>query len=150
MQDITFKKATSEDIGNFLALEKMAVDNYTYSGILTEEEVREELETNEVYMIYKDGVLVGSCEYEMKGPDHAYLSGLVIHPDYRGQGIGHAAIKFILEKLKGIKRIDLVTHPHNSKAICIYLKQGFIIESWKDDYYGDGQPRLVLARISKD
>ena len=51
-------------------------------------------------------------------------------------------------KLKpgNVKRIDLVTHPHNSKIIGLYLSYGFIIEAWKDNHFGDGEPRIVLAR----
>lgn len=145
MPDITFQKATIDDVDIFLELEKKVSHSKTYSGIFDKKEAIEEIENNEVYLIKKGDAIIGSTEYQMQGPSHAYMSGLVIHPDYQGQGIARKAIEFKLAKLKDIKRIDLVTHPHNSKIIRMYLSYGFIIESWKDNYYGDGEPRIVLA-----
>jgi ribosomal protein S18 acetylase RimI-like enzyme len=148
--DIVFKKATIDDVAEFLRIEKSAIGAKTYSGISDEQEAIEEIENNEVHFIIKDGKTVGTTGYQMKSPDHAYLSGLVIVPEFRGQGIGRKAAEFRLNQLENIKRIDLVTHPLNSRVIMIYLSLGFHIESWKDNYYGDGEPRIVLAREKQD
>ena len=56
---------------------------------------------------------------------------------------------FVLEEFRDVKRIDLVTHPDNIKAIALYQSLGFAIESRKENYYGDGEPRIVMARILK-
>lgn len=40
-------------------------------------------------------------------------------------------------------RKDLV---ENASAIILYLKLGFEIYGLKENYYGDGQPRLLLKR----
>src|SRR3989344_1532734 len=146
MSEITFEKMTADDADAFIELEKKIIHLKVYSGMTDTDEVRKEIETNECYLIKKDGKIVGSMEYQMKGPDEAYFGGLVVDPDYQGQGITRKAAEFRLEKAKGAKRVWLVTHPHNSKVIRLYLSLGFVVESWKDDYYGDGEPRLVLAR----
>lgn len=145
MSEITFQKATVNDIKVFIELEKKVAHLKIYSGIIDEDGAREEIENNEVYFIKKDDKIIGSMEYQVKSPNEAYLGGLVIDPDFQGQGFAREAIKFRLDKLKGFKRIWLVTHPHNNKIIRLYLSYGFTIESWKDNYYGDGEPRLVLA-----
>lgn len=146
--NIQFRKVTTknEDIDKFLEVEKTVAGLKTYSGIIDKEEAKKEIENNEIYFIIKDGEIVGSTEYQIKSQTHAYLGGLVIIPRFQGQGIAREAVKFRLKKLKDIKRIDLVTHPHNSKIIILYLSLGFVIESWRDDYYGDGEPRIVLVR----
>lgn len=146
MSDITFRKATIEDLDKFIEIEKTAVGLRVYSGIVDSKEAKEEIENNEVYFILKDGEVVGSTEYQIKSPKHAYLGGLVVLPEFQGQGIAREAAKFRLEKLKDMDRVDLVTHPRNSKIITLYLSLGFYIESWKDNYFGDGEPRLVLVR----
>jgi|SRR3989338_609856 len=146
MADTTFRKVTTEDIDKFIEIEKTAVGSKTYSGILDRDEARDEIENNEVYFIMKDNEIVGSTEYQIKSPNHGYLGGLVVFPNFQGQGIAREAAKFRLEKLKDMERVDLVTHPRNSKIIILYLSLGFYIESWKDNYYGDGEPRLVLVR----
>ncbi|MBI2065009.1 MAG: GNAT family N-acetyltransferase [Candidatus Yanofskybacteria bacterium] len=146
MPDITFRKATIEDIDTFIEIEKTAVGLKVYSGITDKEEAKEEIENNEVYFIIKDGEIVGSTEYQVKSQEEAYLGGLVIKPKFQDKGIARQAIEFRLNKVKDKKRVWLVTHPDNSKVIKLYLSYGFVIESRKENYYGDGEPRLVLAR----
>lgn len=114
-----------------------------------EKEWVDEINKNTVYIIKKGGVAVGNISYEKKGRNHVYLSSCVIDLRFQNRGIGSEALTFVLKKLKKIKRIDLVTHPRNTAAIILYLSFGFIIESWKDNYYGDGEPRLVLALMRK-
>ena len=144
--NLTFKKATPEDVDAYLELEQTAVKSKTYSAILDKEEALQEFEENEVYMIYKDGQVVGSTEYQMKSPNHAYLAGLIIKPEFQSQGTGREAVLFRLKKLEGIERIDVVTHPENFKILHMYQSLGFKVEKRVENYFGDGEPRLVLAR----
>jgi len=102
-----------------------------------------------VFLIQSDGKTIGTVSYEMKGRGHASLDGLIVHPGYRKRGIATKAVEFLLSELKGVKRIDLPVHPENSTALGMYLKLGFKIEGRKENYYGDGEPRLILARIEK-
>lgn len=143
---INLREATIEDLGLLASLEKTVSNLKTYSAMVTEEEWKEELAKSKVYIIEKDGVAIGNISYELKGGDHAYLNGFVVIPDFQGQGIGREVLARILEELKNMRRIDLATHPHNAKAIRLYLSFGFIIESWKDNYFGDGEPRIVLSK----
>jgi len=144
---LTFRKVTPEDVDAYLELEKTTIGQKMYSRISDKEEALKEFLKNEVYLIYKGDRLVGSTEFEMKSPDHAYLSGLVIHPDFQGQGIGREAVLFRLEKLKGVKRIDLVTHPENFRIINLYQSLGFKIEKRIENYFGDGEPRVMLVKV---
>jgi len=52
----------------------------------------------------------------------------------------------LLEKFKNTERIDLAAHPDNFRAIKLYQSLGFAIESRKENYYGDGEPRLILVK----
>lgn len=61
-------------------------------------------------------------------------------------GIGRAVLEQILSEFQYVKRIDLVTHPENP-ALGLYQSLGFAVEERKENFYGDGEPRLVLARI---
>ena len=150
MQNITFKKITDTEaeIFEYIEIEKTAVEKYTYSGIIDFEEAKKQIQKNECFNIYKDNILVGHTEYILKSKEHGHIDGLVILPEFQGQGIAREAALFRIEKMKDLKRIDLVTHPHNSKIICLYLSLGFHIESWKENYWGDGEPRLVIAKIT--
>ncbi|NTV44708.1 MAG: GNAT family N-acetyltransferase [Candidatus Yonathbacteria bacterium] len=146
---LSFKKATPEDVDAFMTLDRIAVKEGTYSGLADRNEALKEIGDTEVYLIYKEGTLVGSAEFQIQGPDVAELAGLVVHPDFRGQGIGREATLFRLEKLKGIKRLYVVTHPENFKTIGLYESLGFTIEKHMENYRGDGKPRVMLVRENK-
>ncbi len=144
---VHFKKATEDDIPALLEIERTIVDTHLYSQMLTTEEWEDELRKNTIYLLEKDGEMIGYVAYELKNADHAYISGLAVSHRFQGQGIAREALVHILEKLKGIKRIDLVTHPDNAVARHLYESLGFFLESEKENYFGDGQPRVVLALI---
>ena len=86
--------------------------------------------------------------YEKNDNGNIYIGGLVVSPRFQGQGIAREAMIIVLEKFKDVKRIDLVTHPDNIGAVNLYQSLGFIAESRKENYYGDGEPRIVMARIT--
>lgn len=143
---ITLKPATFEDVETLLALKQKMSGLKTYSVMTDPEEQRNELQHTVTYLIEKDGLVVGSVSYEIKSEGHVYLSDLIIDPAYQRQGLGREAMTRVLKELEQIERIDLVTHPDNISALNLYLSLGFQVESRKENYYGDGEPRLVLVK----
>ena len=148
MQTIYLKKATIADIPILLKIEKSVAGTKIYSSTLNKGEWKEELQKSEVYLIEKNNVVAGSILYEKNDNGNIYIGGLVVSPRFQGQGIAREAMTLVLEKFKDVKRIDLVTHPDNIRAINLYQSLGFIAESRKENYYGDGEPRIIMARIT--
>lgn len=95
-----------------------------------------------VYLAYDDGQPVGVLAYEIKG-NEVEVKQVLVHPSRQGKGIGSCLVGKLIDDTAD-KHIWLVTHPKNTAAIITYLKNGFEITQWKDNYYGDGQPRLIL------
>ena len=116
-QKITLHRATSDDIPLYVAIEMSVGHLRTYSGITDPTEAAKEIAENIVYFIKTNDEVAGSIQYQIKSPDHAYLSGLVINPAFHGQGIGKAALLIILNELRETKRKHLATHPEKSTAI---------------------------------
>ena len=102
-----------------------------------------------MYLIENNNIVAGSLLYEKKDNGNFYIGGLVVSPRFQGQGIAREVMMVVLGKFKNVKRIYLVTHPNNTKAIALYKSLGFVAESRKENYYGDGEPRIVMARILK-
>jgi [ribosomal protein S18]-alanine N-acetyltransferase len=90
-------------------------------------------------------VVLGTAAYRVRSDHSVYISNVAVDPTYRRQGIARSAMSFILEKCKGNSRIDLVTHPENEAALQLYMSLGFKVESRQENYFGDGEPRLVLS-----
>ena len=143
---VSFRKATQEDAAAFVELEHAVAGNKTYSGILDIDEALEEFKNYEVYLFHKGKRLIGSVEFQMKNPDLAYIAGLVVHPDFQGTRVAYEAIKLLAKKLEGVKRVELVTHPENANILSMSEKMGFRVEKRIEDYYGDGEPRLMLFK----
>jgi len=142
---IHLKKATNTDIPELIELEKSVAGTKVYSPMLTEDEWLVALDIGKVYLIEKDDNIVGNISYEKRSEDHAHISGLVIEPKFQGQGIGRQAVEQVLKELKDTKKVTLDVHPKNERALKLYQPLGFIIESQKENYYGDNEPRLILV-----
>ncbi|MFH0852134.1 MAG: GNAT family N-acetyltransferase [bacterium] len=149
MEQIILKKANLEDIPTLLEIEKSVAGTNIYSPMVEDADWKEEFQKCEVYLIEHNNMVIGNLSYEKKENDHVYISGLVIKPEFQGQGIGRKVLIKLLEELKDMRRIDLVTHPDNHHALKLYQSLGFIVESRKENYFGDGEPRLVLVLSRK-
>lgn len=146
---ITLRPAAVADANILFTLNQKMKGLRTYSAMDNLEEQQEELGNSVAYLIEKDGKVVGYISYEIKSEKHAYLGDLVIDPEYQGQGFGREALTRVLKELEMMERIDLTVHPENSTALQLYLSLGFQIESRGENYYGDGEPRLVLIKTNK-
>lgn len=145
---IQLVRAGTSDVEKFIELEKTVNGLKTYSAMTNYDEALKEITHNFVYFIYAGEQLVGSLMYEHKEDGHVYVSGLVVAPQFQGKGVARRAMELALEKIGKVRRVDLVVHPDNEKAINLYTSFGFSIESTKENYFGDGEPRLVMSLLS--
>jgi ribosomal protein S18 acetylase RimI-like enzyme len=62
-----------------------------------------------------------------EGGKAALFEDLVVHPEHRGQGIGTALLRFVIEEAKkrGVLRLTLLTDMQNERAQALYRKLGF-------------------------
>ncbi|MCX6722994.1 MAG: N-acetyltransferase [Candidatus Staskawiczbacteria bacterium] len=148
MAEIILQKATIGNIPELLAIEEKLTNLKTYSAGTEAKDWENELnkKTATVYLVLKDKNIVGDVSYDKKSDELVEITGFAIDPKFQKQGIGKQVLTIIFEELKNIKTIKLVTHPENSVAIKIYLSFGFIIKGWNDNYYGDGQPRIIMVK----
>ncbi len=144
---ISLKSATIDDLPTLLKLEQSVSGTNLYSPMLEEEEWKEELSKNHVFLIENQNQIIGNISYEKKNPEYVYISGLVIDPTFQSKGFGKKALLTLLEELKDVDRVDLVTHPDNINALKLYQSLGFVIESRKENYFDDGEPRITLALV---
>lgn len=142
---ISLKKATLKDVEEITELEKIA-DSKTYSARVKEDEIKNFIKNDVVFLIKRQDKNIGLVSYEIVKRKTAHINGLVVNPKFRGKGYARQAMLLLLKKMRQFPRIELVVHPRNTPAVSLYLSLGFIIESWKNNYFGDGEPRLVLVK----
>ena len=138
-------RATTKDIQTLLEIEKTTIGLKLYSGYFNEKEVEEYVKNSIVYLIKNNDDIVGSISYDVMDFDHADISGLVVKPEFQKQGFGRKAMKLLFKKLKDYKKVSLCVHPDNH-ACKLYESFGFKVESRKENYFGDGEPRLIMTK----
>lgn len=141
---LSLQEASEADIETLLEIERSVAGTHTYSALLTAEEQKGELEKGTVYLIKNGSAAVGYISYEQKGPEHIYISGLAVKPESQGKGFAREAMTRLIAEHPEAKRIDLVTHP-DGPGLKLYESLDFVVEERKENYFGDGEPRLVLA-----
>lgn len=131
-------------MGLLQSLEKGAASDM-FAPCDGEEGYKKYIRESQVYSVVKDNNAIGTISYKNQDDGTVLINGLTIMPEYRGQGIASLAMNKLLDEI-GNKSCSLVVHPGNTPAILIYLRLDFYITGWKDNFFGDGEPRLYLQR----
>ncbi|MEV4605899.1 GNAT family N-acetyltransferase [Neorhizobium sp. LMR1-1-1.1] len=77
-----------------------------------------------------DGRLVAMGGQRMRQPGFAELSGLCVHPDCRGKGLGKLMLRFVAGEISaGNEAVYLHAYKHNEGAVGLYRSLGFAIRS---------------------
>lgn len=145
MNTIVLKRATLKDFDGVAEIEKAAAAP-TYCAVTEKKEITSFIKNDFVFFIKRKEIVIGLVAFGEISKKTAYCNGLVILPKFRGKGYARKAMTLAMKKMAKYPRIELVVHPHNTPAISLYLSLGFVIEAWKDDYYGNGEPRLVMKK----
>jgi ribosomal protein S18 acetylase RimI-like enzyme len=143
---VSLHRATEADIQTYLDIEKKLASK-TYATYDTKEEVLEALHSGVIYIIKNAELPVGITSYEMRDDGSAYISSLAIDPEYQGQGFARKAMEQLLAELAHVPLVWLVTHPDNVKALQLYESLGFAITGRKENYFGDGEPRVEMELV---
>jgi ribosomal protein S18 acetylase RimI-like enzyme len=128
---MTILPAISSDLAKILSLQCLAyqseailLQNFSIPPLLqTLEELRVEFQNGTILKAVEDGEIIGSvrgCE-----KDHTlYIGKLIVHPDYRGRGIGTQLLQAIEDAYPG-DRYELFTSAKSEKNIRLYERQGY-------------------------
>jgi ribosomal protein S18 acetylase RimI-like enzyme len=143
--NILLEKATEADLEDSIALENK-VASTTYVPLGDKNQLLELMAKGPIYKIKKGEELAGIVAYYTKEDGSIYIDALATDPKYRGQHLGQEAMIKILQEIKDTPKIWLVTHPDNA-AVKLYESLGFTITDRKENYFGDGEPRLILTLI---
>ncbi|KKT72744.1 MAG: hypothetical protein UW69_C0082G0003 [Microgenomates group bacterium GW2011_GWA2_44_7] len=123
---------------------KIFTRDFDIPSMSVQEEV-EYLKDCQTFIYFEDNNPVGFYCYSQDNDGLVILKGVGVIPGHQNKGVGRKLMDNFLSRIEG-KKSSLVVHPKNSGAIILYLKCGYKINGWKENYYGDDQPRLLLER----
>lgn len=142
---VSLKRASEADIDVLIEIENSVIPTPAYSPMTSEKAWKRELSENDVFLILAQNVAVGSIAYALKTHESLHINGIIVRPEYQGKGIATKVIQDVLVNYPEATHVDLVTHPDN-QALKLYENLGFKVTERIEDYFGDGEPRLVLVR----
>ncbi len=134
--DITFRKMTTDDIAQIVAIEEAS-----FPTPWTADAFHRELKMNEYahyVVIEKDDVVIGYCGLWII-IDESHITNIAILPEYRGQKLGDALLKEVMDQAKemGAKTMTLEVRVSNEVAKQLYRKYGFQNGGIRKRYYTD-------------
>ena len=101
--------------------------NYMLEKFQSESSIKSQLVNGYEYHLLKfDDRPAGYIAFCYKD-GHLFLSKIYVHANFRGKGIGKAAMCFMENEaqLNGYSKIRLTVNKHNSNSILAYEKMGF-------------------------
>ena len=145
---INLLQATIDNWQEVGSIEGQSGSRY-FKAYTTKEELSNYISGSKVFFIVSNGQKVGTIGFKKVSNDTAQLEGLNIIPNSRKMGFGREAINKLIELIikGGYKKIMLFVHPKNTLALIMYISNGFVITGYKENFYGDGEPRLMMEKV---
>ncbi len=92
-----------------------------------------------------DGAAVGYAVLQL-AKEEGYLCNIVVHPSFRGLGLGKALLEWMIEEgvKRGMMRLILEVRESNTVAQGLYLSMGFKEIGRRPRMYSDGETAVVM------
>ena len=143
--DFLVELYADEDVRPFLA----ASGSYDRDGVV--DKVEQDPERGGVMVVELDGERAGAMAWELtnRRSGIVHVSGLAVHPDFRGRRLADEAARLFQRHLiheRGFHRIELEVYGFNERAQRHAERSGFVREGVKRQAYrhGDGWADGVL------
>lgn len=148
---ISIIQASAEDALEILALQKIAYqseaqlyDDWTIPPLTeTESQIKAQFEFKVFLKATREGKIVGAVRVSLDG-DTCLIGRLIVHPDFRRQGIG---TRLLLESetfFPSAKRFELFTGSKSADNIRLYQKLGY--QAYREE---DLSPKVRFVFMEK-
>jgi len=144
-KSIQISFASKGDIAGIDSLEKACFLGHSYPDFF----FRQALDCwPDGLLVAKDakGTVIGYLLATTSSQPHLlWLLSLAVGENQRGKGVGQQLIAQLLSQLPAcVTQVNLTVAPDN-RAKMLYLRSGFVELGYEDDYFGLGEPRLLLG-----
>lgn len=148
------KRATEEDIPAIIKITKDAFLKYCEMAGLdydiealneTYDDVKRDIETKEVYVVFIDDEPIGAVRVEILENNEAYLSRFSVKSSERNNGIGKILMSVVDKMMEenNVRFLRLHTGSHVTPLIRFYYGRGFYITAVENSR---GYPRAELVK----
>lgn len=99
-----------------------------------------------IYAYYLDGNIIGFIDYSIIY-EKAEINYIAVSLDHRRKGIAQKLFDSFVFRLKNIDNISLEVNVNNKEAINFYLKNGFVKETIRRNYYNGEDAYLMVKKM---
>lgn len=150
------REATHRDVKTCARIEKQVSAE---SIEIIEDEIEKQIKEEDhfIFVAEEEGKVVGfiSAEWQ-RWNNSVYIDSLYIDENYRRKGYGSQLLKRMIKKSREIrsKKVFIDVEAGNTYAIILYLKHGFEINGYVQDFYrskeeGDAVFLVLYNRYSR-
>lgn len=141
-----FRPAQQQDIAAIFAIEQAVFGSAVYPDFFFRQ-AYDLWPSLLLVAVAGDGTLAG---YALGAPANeagiGWVMSLAVAASQRGQGIGRGLTQALCRQMQaqGVQQLRLTVDPGNHTAVALYRQLGFVLIAQEAEYFGAGEPRLVL------
>ncbi len=141
MDNIFISRVESVSPALLTAFERL-VPHLTKAPIPSSEDLQRLLDSPSILSVARasgqDGPIIGAGTlgvFRTPSGIHAHIEDVIVDESLRGQGIGEALVKYLLQTARemGLKGVSLTCNPRRTAANRLYQKMGF--KKWETNTY---------------
>lgn len=145
---VKIRKATLSDLNKILEIENICFENERFSR---KQFIHLISKSKGIFFIAEsNSSIVGYISLlQRSNAKNLRIYSIAVHPEARGQQIGQKFIEISknIAKMEGLQYISLEVRTDNAAAISLYNKNGFIITSIIQGYYGNGENAFKMEAV---
>jgi ribosomal protein S18 acetylase RimI-like enzyme len=141
------KRADAIDSDGIVSFEAEVMDRRLYGKPLDHAAALAEVQANQYFLDVRHERIVATGAWRRRDDGTVYLSNIAVHPEQRRQGLARAMMLHLLSYCSHAASIDLAVHPDNEAARALYASLGFNVSKRVENFFGDGEPRLIMVRV---
>jgi ribosomal protein S18 acetylase RimI-like enzyme len=143
---MNLKRADEADVDDIVQFEAAVMNEKLYGKPLDHAAVQSEISINRYYLDTRNGRIVATGAFRLRDDASAYVSSIAVRPELRRQGLARAMMMHLISCCGDAQSIDLAVHPENRPALTLYASLGFVPIRCQENFFGDGEPRLIMER----
>jgi ribosomal protein S18 acetylase RimI-like enzyme len=142
------RRADATDVDLIVDFERKVAAPKLYGAPLDHTAAALEVARNHYYLRLDSGRIVATGAHRQRDDGSIYLSNIAVGPTERRRGFARAMMLHLLALCERAGErpvpIDLAVHPDNQAARALYASLGFVAGDIRPDFFGDGEPRLIM------
>jgi ribosomal-protein-alanine N-acetyltransferase len=147
--DLKINKATTDDINVIFALESQ-IGSFPYSRAV----IRQHFDLGSIlYIAWHGDKALGYGLGAINALDRtAHIIAIMTLPEFRQKGIAKKLCERIIQELRGLQPTEIraVVSPENVASLSLFRSLGFEEAARLENYYGQGETRILLNSKSSN